>query len=119
MDTGSRMFRTLPGFRRSPPGLEWRVLRALPLVLAAGIAAALAFAVSAHVVIGAEDGKLIEIAYAYAAGAALFHVTLVSTVALACFIVYVMKGPAYVADAYELPDADAPVTRVMPRAAED
>jgi hypothetical protein len=32
----------------------------------------------------------------------------VTTVAIYCFIVFVMKGPAYVADRYELPDEDAP-----------
>jgi hypothetical protein len=119
MRTDSRLFRKLPGFRRSPPGLEWRILRLLPLVLSAGVAATLAFAALAHLVVDAEDAKLVEIAHAYAAGAALFHVTLVSTVALACFIVYVMKGPAYVADAYELPDADAPVASASARAADD
>jgi hypothetical protein len=32
------------------------------------------------------------------------HWTVVLTVAIACFIVVVAKGPAYVADAYPLPD---------------
>ena len=34
--------------------------------------------------------------------------TAVFTVAIGCAIVWIMKGPAYVADAYELIDADGP-----------
>jgi heme/copper-type cytochrome/quinol oxidase subunit 2 len=36
-------------------------------------------------------------------GIVALHWTLVLTVAIGCFIVRVMKGPAYVADAYPLP----------------
>ena len=36
-------------------------------------------------------------------GVAVLHWTLVLTLALGCFIVRVMKGPAYVADGYPLP----------------
>jgi hypothetical protein len=35
--------------------------------------------------------------------------TIVFTVVLGCLIVMIAKGPAYVADAYPLPDADAPL----------
>jgi hypothetical protein len=41
------------------------------------------------------------------------HWSLMLTLAIACFIVRVMKGPVYVADAYPLPnaaDADPVVT---------
>ena len=36
-------------------------------------------------------------------GWVVLHWTLVLTAAIACFIVRVMKGPAYVADGYALP----------------
>jgi len=36
-------------------------------------------------------------------GVVVLHWSLVLTLALGCFIVRVMKGPAYVADAYPLP----------------
>ena len=36
-------------------------------------------------------------------GVVVLHWTLVLKVALVCFIVRVVKGPAYVADAYPLP----------------
>jgi hypothetical protein len=42
----------------------------------------------------------------------VLHWTLVLTLALGCFIVRVMKGPAYVADAYAMPDDEgASITR--------
>ena len=34
--------------------------------------------------------------------------TAVLTIAIGCFVVYVMKGPAYVADRYDLVDSDHP-----------
>lgn len=37
-------------------------------------------------------------------GVVVLHWTLVLTLAIGCFIVRVMKGPAYVADAYPLPE---------------
>lgn len=37
-------------------------------------------------------------------GVVVLHWTLVLTLALGCFIVRLTKGPAYVADAYPLPD---------------
>jgi hypothetical protein len=39
---------------------------------------------------------------------AILYWTIVFTVVLGCLIVVIAKGPAYVADAYPLPDADAP-----------
>jgi len=37
--------------------------------------------------------------------------TAVLTVAIGCFVVIMMKGPAYVADAYELEDSERPRPR--------
>ena len=103
------LFKTLPGFVRSAPGLEhliWRRLPAillwgtlLPLVLA-GVNRALA---PDAAVVGRSDAALLLWDYAMY-GVVVLHWTLVLTVALVCFIVRVMKGPAYVADAYPLPD---------------
>ena len=39
-------------------------------------------------------------------GVVVLHWSLVLTLALGCFIVRVMKGPAYVADAYEMEELD-------------
>ena len=52
---------------------------------------------------GAGNASLMLFDYTMT-GAVVLHWTLVLTVALACVIVRVMKGPAYVVDAYPLPD---------------
>ena len=44
----------------------------------------------------------------YAISLLVLHWTVVFTVGLSAFIVMVMKGPGYVADAYPLSDADTP-----------
>jgi len=103
------LFNKLPGFVRSAPGLEqliWRRLPAillwgtlLPLVLA-GVNRALAPGVAES---GNSAGALLLWDYTMF-GVVVWHWTMVLTLALGCFIVRVMKGPAYVADAYPLPD---------------
>ena len=44
----------------------------------------------------------------YAVSAIILYWNVLLTAAIAAFIVMVMKGPAYVADAYPLDDNDAP-----------
>ena len=44
----------------------------------------------------------------FAVPAIVLHWTVLFTAAIAAFIVVVMKGPAYVADAYPLNDSDTP-----------
>jgi hypothetical protein len=44
----------------------------------------------------------------YSLSAIILHWTVLLTVAIAAFIVMVMKGPAYVADAYPLDDREMP-----------
>lgn len=103
-------FNRLPGFQRSAPGLEHRLWRRLPAILAWGtLLPLLAIAVN-HVLAPAavpgmaENGPRLMWDFAML-GAVLLHWTLVLTVAIGCFIVRVMKGPAYVADGYPMPDA--------------
>jgi hypothetical protein len=43
----------------------------------------------------------------YVASLVILHWTVIFTVAIAAFIVVAMKGPAYVADAYPLVEAEA------------
>jgi len=69
-------------------------------VLTAGLAA--------HITLA--DHRLLELAHAYTAAAALLHLAATASIGLACIIVWLMKGPAYVADAYPLPDSDAPLS---------
>jgi hypothetical protein len=102
------VFNKIPGFQRSAPGLEQRIWRRLPAILLwgtllpLGVAGANRLLTSTIVTPGSSDGALLLWDYTLL-GVILLHWSLVLTVALACFIVRVMKGPAYVADAYALP----------------
>ena len=103
------LFRQLPGFVRSAPGLEHALWQRLPAILLWGTLLPLGLAVINHALapaaagFGAEDAALLQWDYTMI-GVVVLHWTLVFTVALGCVIVRVMKGPAYVADAYPLPE---------------
>ena len=104
------LFNELPGFVRSAPGLEEAIWRRLPAILLwgtllplglAGVNRALAPAIAEP---GANAIASALLLWDYTMfGVVVVHWTLVLTLALGCFIVRVMKGPAYVADAYPLP----------------
>jgi hypothetical protein len=100
----------LPGYRRAPAGLEWTVLRRLPMLTVAGTL--LPLLVGAAVTLWADadaaGARLVTSTWIGVASALALHWTAMFTVALACAIVWIAKGPAYVADAYPLIDADRP-----------
>jgi hypothetical protein len=101
------LFNKLPGFQRSAPGLEQIIWRRLPAILLWGTLLPLLLAVLNRALApssqpGGHDSALLLWDYRMV-GVVVLHWTLVLTVALGCFIVRVMKGPAYVADAYDLP----------------
>ena len=102
----------LPDSRRSPSGLEWTIWRRLPLVVVAGSLLLLIPLGLVHLLYDASqsaaDARLVQLAGYVVLGAILFHWSLVATIAVGCVIVMLMKGPAYVADAYNLPHADQP-----------
>lgn len=97
---------------RSPPGLERAIWRRLPMALVGSLA------VPAGLALGTRwfppEGSAFEVAkvtstvdiVAFAIG--LTSLTAVVTVATGCVVVMIMKGPAYVADAYELDAAERP-----------
>ncbi len=97
---------------RAPAGLEWRLIRKLPKLLLLGLLALLALWGIVHA--WPFDGdpqsivrKLRTIDYTLI-GAAIFHLTMVVTVALGCLIVMIMKGPQYTSDSYPVQDAERP-----------
>jgi hypothetical protein len=105
----SRLFNKLPGPPSSSAGLEHKVWRKLPAIFAWGTLLPLLLALANRFFSGAssmpkrnlENGLLL---FDYTMiGLVSFHWTMVFTVAIGCLIVRVMKGPAYVADAYPLP----------------
>ena len=103
-------FNRLPGFQRSPAGIERRLLRALPRLTVIGSLLLSAPALLSRVLVGLDlllidsaQSGLIDI---YVIGLVILHWTVMLTVGIGAFIVMVMKGPAYVADPYPLNEAD-------------
>lgn len=104
-------FRKLHG-RQEPAGIELQLLRRMPLILLLGTVLPLLAAIAARQLISgptaSEAAKLIASVDIFLIAAVVTFWTAVVTVTIACFIIFVMKGPAYVADAYPLEDARRP-----------
>ena len=104
--------RKLPGFQRTPYGLEWRVLRLMPTLGLAGTLLPLLMAGASRLLIdagsAAEQARAIQLFDYVMIGLVVFVWTVVLTVSIGCVIVWLMKGPAYVADGYEVSHSDAP-----------
>lgn len=102
----SPLFKQLPGYPRTPPGLERQILRALPRLLWAGsLLLALPSLLVRLWLLEQPDfaaGTLIVTTDIYVVSFVILHWTVLFTVGIAAFIFMVMKGPAYVADAYPL-----------------
>ena len=102
----------LPGFQRTPYGLEWRLLRLMPRVGLAGTALAALMAFAARFLITGDTAaqlarKLQHVDFVMI-GLVVFIWTLVLTVSIGCVIVWLMKGPAYVADGLDVSHSDHP-----------
>lgn len=96
----------LPGSRREPSGLEWTLLKRLPRLLAAGtIAPALLYVIVQQGWTALDAKAALQLQYTVI-GVVLFHWMAMLMLAILCVIVVIMKGHAYVADAYPLPDTD-------------
>lgn len=98
--------------RVAPPGLETRLLKAMPAAAAASIFLPLLLAWAARLYVpeaGFDNAvktiKSVDI-FAWSLSATLL--TAVLTVTIGCIVVWVMKGPAYVADAYPVAHANRP-----------
>jgi len=107
------LFNRLPGFVRTPPGVEREVLRRIPRLLVAGSLLLAVPSLAVRLVGLVADSPLaateIMRVDIYAIALLLFWWTLLPTLAIAAFIVMVMKGPAYVADPYPLAELDPPM----------
>ena len=102
----------LPGHRREPPGLEWRLLRRLPVLLLGGTVVPVLFGVASRLwpPAGAPSALAAHFQFVDIAAIALIVTawTAALTIAIGCGVVVIMKGPAYVADRYDLSDAESP-----------
>lgn len=97
-------FNRLPGSRREPSGLEWRVLKKMPAMLMAGSLGSIGFILllrSGWLDVSGEAAAHAEFS---TVGLLLSFWIIALTVALGCIIVVVMKGHAYVRDPYPLPE---------------
>ncbi|HEY7804797.1 MAG TPA: hypothetical protein VIC30_10250 [Orrella sp.] len=105
-------FKKLPGYRKAPAGLERKILRLIPRVFVLGTILMLLPSALARLWTMNDAAwvasKFISTVDIYAIGLLTVLWTGLFTVGVGAFTVMVMKGPAYVADAYPLPDADKP-----------
>ncbi len=108
----AELFNRLPGFQQTPAGQERTVLRLLPKALMLGtlllclpsLAVRLWWASApAH-----EVATRITTVDIYAISVLVLHWTVVFTVGIGAVIVMLMKGPAYVADAYPMEGMNRP-----------
>lgn len=104
--------RKLPNSRRIAPGLERATLKKLPVTLLGGTL------IPGFVSLGsriwppggtaAQIAKHLNTVDILSIATVLTVWTAVLTVAIGCFVVVLMKGPAYIADAYGLVDSEHP-----------
>ncbi len=97
-----------------PPGLERAILRRLPRALIVGTLIPVSLSGLVRIMprpAGADAAKAILDVDIFAFASALTFWAAVLTVAIGCVVVAIMKGPAYVADAYPVAHANRPRER--------
>ena len=100
--------------RRTPPGYEVRIFRALPRVTLAGTLLILAIPVLARLWRDGNDidaAKHIKSADIFAIAAEISLLTAVVTIAIGCVVVFIMKGPAYGADSLPVEHSARPKSK--------
>ncbi len=104
-------FRRLPGSQQEAAGVERVLLRRLPsLLLIGSLLLALPALIVRLIHLGAPDlcsATCLMTTDIFVVSLIILHWTVVVTVAIAAFIILVMKGPAFVADAYALDEAES------------
>lgn len=100
------LFKRLPGFTRTPPGKERLILRQLPKWLWLGSLLLAMPSLLVRCLAGESEIKWVMTTDIYVLSLIILHWTVILTIAIAAFIVMTMKGPAYVADAYPLIEAE-------------
>lgn len=94
-------FNKLPGFTQSPSGLEWTLLKNTTNILISTFIPC-AIILKLYLFNDALNAEQLKIIY-QCLGVLFSLWFFIGTVAIGCVVVIVMKGPAYVADPYELP----------------
>lgn len=98
--------------RKTAPGMETTILRRMPVIFVVATLIPVALSVVSRLFPGQEPAAAaakriatVDI-FVFASVATIW--TALFTVTIGCVLVYIMKGPAYVADAYPLDSRDAP-----------
>jgi len=101
-----------PPDRRYPAGLEWVLLKKLPLLTLTGFAVLVTLGIGVRVWSWEGNAKQIDDLiqrFDFALiGAGIFHITMMVTLLIGCVVVWIMKGPRYTADSYPVEDAERP-----------
>ncbi len=109
-----KQLQRLPGSRTEPPGMERAIWLRLPRALIAVTIVPILFVVLVNLFPPEGNSEIVnkhlKFADIMAISLAVTGWTAVLTLALGCFVVRVMKGPAYVADRYDLIDSNRPKT---------
>lgn len=97
-----RYLNKLPGFIKTPAGLEWILFKKLPLIFSIGTAATCIPMLTLYLTNAPLAREQLQTIYQLLG--VLFSIWFfVGAIAIGCIVVTIMKGPAYVADPYELP----------------
>ena len=97
--------------RKTPPGLEMRIWKKLPLMTVAGTLAVAALPVLVRILPSApavDRAKHIRSVDIFAIATEITLIAAVFTLAIGCVVVHIMKGPAYRADSLPVEHADRP-----------
>lgn len=100
------LFNRLPGFPRTPAGKERLILRWLPRTFLLGTLLLGLPSLLVRLIASPDDALLVMTTDIYVIGLIILHWTVVLTVGIAAFIIMMMKGPAYVADAYPMDELE-------------
>ncbi len=106
------LFNRLPGYVPAEPGRERVILRAIPTALTVGLSIIWLPSILIRLLNWPLDARQLQALIGkvdiYALAVMWCYGELMLVIGIGAFIIMVMKGPAYVADPYPLPDADRP-----------
>lgn len=107
----------LPGYQTCPPGVERKIIHRVPALLIIGSFIILFPTVIVrlltaydYIQIANSSVKLIDIVVI---GTLVVYWLAIFTIAIGAFLVRLMKGPAYVADAYPMEDIEPPIMKSL------
>ncbi len=95
-------FNKLPNFIQTPAGFEWKLLKKIPIIFLIGTALLVLCILYHYFFSHAPKQESLKSIY-FCLGLIFTHWFFIGTVAIGCVLVMIMKGPAYVADPYDLP----------------